>query len=147
MYMFGKMILAAALALTLGMSAFAAQDNANDSVEVTVKGIMQEDKGGMFILADGEYFDLVFSDENSADMKKFHAGLEGDLVKVQGRLVVEKSKDGKVRLLVLTNDVARLRGVRPVREVKYEPRVIEERPVYVRERSSGIRLPGVRINW
>ncbi len=142
--MVGKMVLAAAMALTLGTTAFAAQESGN--VEVSVKGIMQEDKGGMFIVADGEYYDLVFGDDSSADMKKFHSGLEGDLVRVKGFLIVEKSKEGKVRLVVLANDVARLRGERAV--VKVEARVIEERPVYVeRERSRGIRLPGVRINW
>jgi hypothetical protein len=141
--MVGKMILAATMALTLGTAAFAGETN---SVEVTVKGIMQEDKGGMFIVADGEYYDLVFSEDSSADMKKFHSSLEGDMVKVKGFLVVEKSKEGKVRLVVLANDVARLRGERVA--VKVEARVIEERPVYVeRERSRGIRLPGVHINW
>ena len=141
----GKMILAATLALTLGTAAFAATDAPSGNVEITVKGIMQEDKGGMFIVADGEYYDLVFGDDSSADMKKFFGGLEGDLVKVKGNLVVEKSKEGKTRLVVVTNDVSRLRGERPT-VVKYEPRVIEERPVYV-ERSRGIHLPGVHINW
>jgi hypothetical protein len=142
--MIGKMTVVALLALTFGTSAFA-EDNSG-SVEVIVKGIMQEDKGGMFIVADGQYFDLVFNEESSADMKKFHSGLEGDMVKVTGVLVVEKSKQGNVRLLVLANDVARLRGVRST-VVKIEPRVVEERPVYVRERRSGIHLPGVHINW
>ena len=142
--MVGKMILAATLALTLGTAAYAAAETPSGNVEVTVKGIMQEDKGGMFIVADGEYYDLVFGDESSADMKKFFGGLEGDWVKVKGNLVVEKSKEGKTRLVVVTNDVSRLRGERTV--IKYEPRVIEERPVYV-ERSRGIHLPGVHINW
>lgn len=144
--MFGKMVLAATLALTAGTAAFAAAQ-ANPNVEVTVKGIMQEDKGGMFIVADGQYYDLVFADDSNADMKKFHTGLEGDLVRVKGSLVVEKSKDGKIRLVVVTNDVSRLRGERPV-DVKYEPRIVEERPIYIeRERSRGINLPGVHINW
>jgi len=144
--MVGKIVMAATLALTLGMSAFAAHESNN--VEVTVKGVMQEDKGGMFIVADGQSFDVVFSDEHGADMKKFYGGLEGDMVKVKGNLIVEKNKDGSTRLLVVTNDVARLRGERAPAEVKYEPRVIQERPVYIeRERSRGIRLPGVHINW
>jgi hypothetical protein len=143
--MVGKLFLAAALALTLGASVFA--EDATSSVEVTVKGIMQEDKGGMFILADGNYYDLIFSDEANADMKKFYGGLEGDMVRVKGGLVVEKDKEGKMRLLVLATDVARLKGERAP-AVKHEPRVIQERPVYVeRERARGIRLPGVRINW
>jgi len=144
--MVGKMVLAMTLAMTIGAAAFAAE---TPNVEITVKGVMQEDKGGMFIVADGQYFDLVFSDDSNADMKKFHAGLEGDMVRVKGSLVVEKNKDGKMRLLVVTNDVARLRGERAVvTEVKVEPRVIEERPVYIeRERSRGINLPGVHINW
>src|SRR3954467_1397775 len=108
--MVGKVFLAALLALTLGTSAFAAVESAN--VEVTVKGVMQEDKGGMFIVADGEYYDLVFNDSSNADMKKFYTGLEGDMVKVKGNLVVEHSKDGKTRLVVLANDVFRLRGER-----------------------------------
>jgi len=141
--MVGKMILAATLALTFGATAFAAQEA--HSVEVTVKGVMQEDKAGMFIIADGEYYHLVFSDESSADMKKFHSGLEGDMVRAKGNLVVEKDKDGKKRLVVLVNDVARLRGERAV-DVKYEPRIIVEHPVYV-ERSNSIHLPGVHINW
>lgn len=145
--MVGKVFLAAILALTLGTSAFAAVESSNN-VEVTVKGVMQEDKGGMFIVADGEYYDLVFDDTSSADMKKFYTGLEGDLVKVKGNLVVEKSKDGKIRLVVLANDVFRLRGERLPADVKYEPRVIEERPVIIeRERTRGIHLPGVHINW
>ena len=142
--MVGKMILAAALALMLGTTVFAA-DERTGNVEVTVKGVMQEDKGGMFIIADGEYYDLVFGDDSSADMKKFHSGLEGDLVRVKGNLVVEKSKEGKMRLIVLANDVARLRGERAP-AVKVETRVIEEHPVYV-ERRNGIHLPGVHINW
>jgi hypothetical protein len=144
--MFGKMVLASTLALTLGVTAFAATD-LGKSVEVTVKGVMQEDKGGMFIVADGEYYDLVFGDDSSADMKKFHSGLEGDMVRVKGNLIVDRTKDGKVRLVVLTNDVARLKGERAP-EIKYEPRVVEERPVFIeRERSRGINLPGVHINW
>lgn len=144
--MFGKIVLVATLALMAGATAFAAAQ-ATANVEVTVKGIMQEDKGGMFIVADGQYFDLVFSDESSLDMKKFHSGLEGDLVRVKGNLIFEKTKDGKQRLLVVTNDVSRLRGERPV-DVKYEPRIVEERPIYVeRERGRGINLPGVHINW
>lgn len=144
--MFGKLILAACLALMVGATAFAAQEMGN-SVEVVVKGVMQEDKGGMFIVADGQYFDLVFADDSNADMKKFHSGLEGDMVRVQGKLVVEKEKDGKVRLIVVANEVARLRGVRAA-DVKYEPRIIETRPVYIeRERTNGIHLPGVHINW
>jgi hypothetical protein len=143
--MVGKLFLAGALALTLGASVFA--QDATSSVDVAVKGIMQEDKGGMFILADGNYYDLVFSDEANADMKKFYGGLEGDMVRVKGSLVVEKDKEGKMRLLVLATEVARLKGERAP-EVKHEPRVIQERPVYVeRERARGIRLPGVRINW
>lgn len=142
--MVGKMVLAMTLAMTIGAVAFAAE---TPNVEVTVKGVMQEDKGGMFIIADGQYYDLVFSDESNADMKKFHGGLEGDMVRVKGSLVVEKSKEGKMRLVVVTNDVARLRGERAVvTEVKVEPRIIEERPVYV-ERSRGIHLPGVHIGW
>jgi hypothetical protein len=141
--MVGKMVVAAALALTFGTAAFA--EDTSGSVEVTVKGIMQEDKGGMFIVADGLYFDLVFNEESAADMKKFHSGLEGDMVKVTGVLVVEKNKDGSSRMIVLANDVARLKGVRTV--VRVEPRIVEERPVYVRERRSGIHLPGVHINW
>jgi hypothetical protein len=143
-HMVSKVVLAAALALSLGGVAFAATETAKN-VEVTVKGVMQEDKGGMFIVADGEYYDMVFSDESSADMKKFHSGLEGDMVRVKGNLIVERTKDGKVRLVVLANDVARLRGERAP-EVKYEARVIEKRPVYV-EQSRGIHLPGVHINW
>lgn len=143
--MSGKMVLAAAMALTLGASAFAAHEAG--SVEVTVKGVMQEDKGGLFIVVDGQYYDVVFDDDSSVEMKKFHSRLEGDMVRVKGNLVVEKGKNGSLRLLVLANEVARLRGERAT-EVKYEPRVVEERPVYVeRERARGIRLPGVRINW
>ena len=140
--MIGKMILAASLALAFGATAFAAQDS---NVEVAVKGIMQEDKGGMFIYADGQFYDLVFGDESTADMKKFHGGLEGDMVRVKGNLIVEKNKEGKMRLVVLANDVARLRGERAV-DIKYEPRIIEERPIYV-ERTRGIHLPGVHFNW
>ena len=144
--MVGKTVLAVMLAMTIGGAAFAAE---TPNVEVTVKGVMQEDKGGMFIVADGQYYDLVFSDESNAEMKKFHAGLEGDMVRVKGALVVEQTKDGKTRLLVVTNDVTRLRGERAAAAVvKVEPRVIEERPVYIeRERSRGINLPGVHINW
>ncbi len=144
--MAGKFVLAATLALAFGGAVFAATEPS--SVEVTVKGIMQEDKGGMFIVAGGQSYDLIFSDESSAEMKKFHSGLEGDLVRVKGSLVVEKTKDGKTRLLVVANDVARLRGERPVAAVVVEPRIVEERPVYIeRERSRGIHLPGVHINW
>ena len=141
--MFSKSLLAAMLALTLGATAFAV--HAAGSVEVTVKGVMQEDKGGMFIMAGGQSYDLVFGDESSAEMKKFHGGLEGDMVQVKGILVVEKTKDGKMVLTVQTNDVARLRGERaPI--VVSEPRVIQER-VYVEREHSGIHLPGVHINW
>jgi len=144
--MSGKLVLAAALALTMGMTAFAEEKSANN-VEVTVKGVMQEDKGGMFIVADGQYYDLVFGDDSNADMKKFHSGLEGDMVRVQGKLIVEKDKDGKVRLVVVAGEVARLRGMHAV-DAKFEPRIVEERPVYIeRERSRGIHLPGVHINW
>jgi hypothetical protein len=140
--MVGKMVLAATLALVVGATAFAADESG--SVDVVVKGVMQEDKGGMFIVADGVYYDLVFSDENSSDMKKFHSSLEGDMVKVTGQLVVETGKEGKMRLVVLANDMSRLRGVR-AKEVKYEARVVQERPVYVER--PGIRVPFVRINW
>lgn len=144
--MVGKVILAATLALALGATAFAAQETTG-SVEVTVKGVMQEDKGGMFIVADGQPYDLVFDQNSSADMKKFHSSLEGDMVRVKGNLVVEKDKDGKMHLVVMANEVARLRGQRGT-DVKYEPRVIEERPVYIeRYHRSGIHLPGVHINW
>ena len=141
--MFSKSLLAATLALTLGTAVFAAQDTG--SVEVTIKGVMQEDKGGMFIMADGQAYDLVFSDENSAEMKKFHAGLEGDMVRVKGQLVIEKTKDGKMVLTVQANDIARLRGER-VPVVVSTPPVIQER-VYVERERSGIHLPGVHINW
>lgn len=142
--MFVKFMTATSLTLLIGVTAFGAQQTAN--VEVIVKGVMQEDKGGMFIFADGQYYDLVFGDDSNADMKKFHAGLEGDMVRVKGNLIVEKSKDGKMRLVVLTNDVSRLRGERAT-EVKVEPRIIEERPVYIERERSGIHLPGVHINW
>jgi len=144
--MFSKLMLTASLALMLGATVFG-EDKPVNNVEVSVKGVMQEDKGGMFIVADGQYFDLVFPDDSSADMKKFHSSLEGDMVQVHGKLVVEKDKDGKVRLVVVAGEVNRMRGVRAT-ETHFEPRVIETQPVYIeRERERGIHLPGVHINW
>ena len=141
--MFKTTIVVGVLALVCSAGAFAVEATGN--VEVTVKGVMQEDKAGMFIVADGQYYDLAFSDDSSADMKKFRSSLNGDMVRVKGNLLVEKSKEGKTRLIVQANEVARLRGERAP-EVRYETRVIEDHPVYV-EHEHGIHLPGVHINW
>ncbi len=117
------------------------------SVQVTIKGFLHEDKNGFFFKIDGVVYDISFHDDNKADMQKFYTGLQGDLVKVSGDLHVQEVKDGKPYLVVYTNDIARLKN-----ETKVVVREgVVERPVVVREyyveHPRGINLPFVHINW
>ena len=116
------------------------------NVQVTIKGVLHEDKNGFFFQIDGMIYDIAVNDQNKADMHKFYTGLEGDTVKVTGELHVQEVKDGKSYMVVYTNDIARLKGERVV-VTRVET---EERPVvreYYVEHRNGINLPFVHIGW
>ena len=141
-----KYLLAAVLAvgLAVGMSApiFAAEP---ESVVVTIKGVLQEDKNGFFIKVDGTFYDVVINDESKADMHKFFTGLEGDMVKITGSLHVQDVPNGKPSMIVYSNDISRLKGEKIVRNVIVgEPVIVRE---HYYEHPRGINLPGIHINW
>lgn len=140
-----KYVCAVLLVLGMGSAAFAADPQ---NVQVTIKGILHEDKNGFFFKIEGAIYDISFNDENKADMHKFFTALEGDMVKVSGELHVQEVKDGKPFFTIYTNDIARLKGER-VKVVSRET-VVEE-PVVTREyyveHPHGINLPLVHINW
>ncbi|HEY3319201.1 MAG TPA: hypothetical protein VGP72_01845 [Planctomycetota bacterium] len=139
--MANRVILAAVLALGLGGTAFAATEANKEDSTITVKGILQEDKNGFFLSADGVIYDVRINNESKADMHKFYTGLEGDLVEVSGVLHTEVA-DNKPYMILYSNDITRLKGERvpvaqrPVREVYVE-----------HPHSSGIDVPFVHIHW
>ena len=140
------MIKVLSVALLLSSFGVAAIASDTQSVEVSVKGVLHEDKNGFFFQIDGMTYDIAVNAENKADMHKFFSGLEGDMVKVVGELHVQEVKDGKTYMIIYTNDITRLKGER-IKVVHVET---EERPVvrevYVEHRS-GIDLPLVHIHW
>jgi len=142
--MFSKFLAAAVLAASFGMT-WAAED-----AQVTIKGVLLEDKNGFYVRANGGTFDLYFSEEGREDLRKFHKGLEGDMVQVSGSLQVREDK-GHTFLMVYANDISRLKGEHVVvRETP--PVVVSPPPVVVRERyverdHVGIHLPGIHIHW
>jgi hypothetical protein len=138
-----KCLSVALLLSSLGVASIASD---TQSVEVSVKGVLHEDKNGFFFQIDGMVYDIAVNSENKADMHKFFSGLEGDMVKVVGELHVQEVKDGKSYMIIYTNDITRLKGERiKVARVETEERPVV-REVYV-ERRSGIDLPLVHIHW
>jgi len=132
--------------LAFGACTFAsAADEAN--VRVTVKGTLHQDKYGYFVQADGQTFELNFSDEGKTDMQKFYSDLKGDWVKISGALVIGEVTNGKPRLIVYSDDVAREKVV-IVGERQPPPQQVIVRENYVEHRrGGGIRLPGIHIHW
>ncbi len=141
--MSGKFLLAALLAF--GVCTFAAAVE-EGNVSVTVKGTLHEDKFGFFVQADGNVYELNFSEAGRADMHKFHSELKGDYVKVTGALVIGEVTNNKPRLIVYSSDVSRVKieGVVTERRVVEQPVIVRE--TYVEHRG-GIHLPGIHINW
>lgn len=142
-YMF-KLLSVAVLVLGFGATAFAVEAQ---SVQVTVKGVLHEDKNGFFFQIDGMVYDIAVNVENKTDMHKFFAGLEGDMVRVTGALQHQEVKDGKSYMVVYTNDITRLKGERVVvSRVETEQHPVVVREYYVEHRK-GIDLPFVHIGW
>jgi hypothetical protein len=137
-------ILAAVLAIGLGTSIFAGAVEA-ESVVVTIRGVLEEDKNGFFITVDGGVYDISVNDESKADMHKFYTTLEGDMVKVVGSLHVYATSNGKSAMTVFSNDITRLKGEKIVRAAAPSETIVV-REHYV-ERPRGINLPFVHINW
>jgi hypothetical protein len=137
-----QLVVAVLLAVGLGISAFAARAAEGD--KVTVRGILQEDKNGFFIKADDVIYDVRINEASKAEMHKFYTALDGDMVKVTGLLHVEEVADKKPYLVLFTNEIARLKGERPVAVVE-QPVVVRE--VYVERPRSGIDVPFVHIGW
>lgn len=141
-----RFVAAAILAACMGVSWAA------DDVQVTIKGVLVEDKSGFYVRANGGMFDLYFTEDGRADMRKFHGTLQGDMVQVSGALQVREDK-GKTFLMVYANDIRRLKGERVVvTETTTTPVPVAPPPVIVRERyverdRGGIHLPGIHINW
>ncbi len=128
---------------------------ASDDVQVTIKGVLNEDKNGFYVRANGGMFDLYFTEEGRADMRKFHSSLQGDMVQVSGTLNV-REHNGKTFLNVYASDIKRMKGERAVTETTTTTTVVPAAPppppVVVRERyverdHSGIHLPGIHIHW
>ncbi len=135
-------VLAVVLAVGLGVPVFAVEA---ESAVITVKGVLQEDKNGFFVKVDGTVYDVSVNDESKADMHKFFTALEGDMVKVTGVLHVQDVPNAKSIMYIYSNDITRLKGEKIVRtEVVGEPVIVREHYV---ERSRGINLPFVHINW
>lgn len=137
-----KFLALALLVSGFGVASFA---TATESVQVTVRGVLHEDKNGFFCQVNGIVYDIAVNDESRAEMHKFYSDLKGDLVTITGSLHVQVVKEGKPYMIVSTNEIVRLKGER-VEVVRVE----EQRPVvreYYVERQGGIDLPLVRIRW
>ncbi len=130
-----KHIFGAVLLLALGGTAFAAQD---DYARVEVKGILQEDRDGMFIKADGKTFDINFNKGEKIPQVN-------DLIVVSGKLNVEEMTDGKPKLVVNANRVTVLEPANVKYQSENPPPVIRER--VIEERRHGVDLPGVHVHW
>lgn len=145
--MANRFVLAAVLALGLGVAAFAATDAAGGSV--TVKGLLQEDKNGFFLKVDEVIFDIRINDQSKADVHKFYTSLQGDMVNVTGVLRVEEVADKKPYVLLYANGITRVRSERVA--VAQQPVVVEQpvvvREVYVERPRSHIDVPFVHIGW
>ncbi|HEY3319256.1 MAG TPA: hypothetical protein VGP72_02125 [Planctomycetota bacterium] len=153
--MANRLVLAVVLAVGLGVSAFAAAEAEKEAATVTVKGVLQEDKNGFFVTVDNVVYDIRINDESKADMHKFYTGLEGDLVKVTGKLHVEEVADKKPYMVLYSNEITRLKGEKVVvvqqpvvveQPVVVQPRVVV-REVYVEHPRSHIDVPFVHIRW
>jgi hypothetical protein len=139
-----KILAAVLLAAGFASGVFAEE---NQNIQVTIKGVLHEDKNGFFFQIDGMVYDIVFNARNKGDMHKFYADLKGDTVKVSGELHIQEVKDKKPYMIVYTNEIARVKGD----ETKVITRVeTVERPVvreYYVEHRPGVDLPFVHIHW
>ena len=102
------MVKLGSLVLLLACLGSAGMASDTQSVQITVMGVLHENKNGFYFKVDGMVFEIARSIDRKSNRYKFYTGVEGDTVKVTGELQIQTVNAGRLYMVIHSDDIVRL---------------------------------------